>query len=123
MAHQKYRTFAEFWTFYVTEHSLPATRWLHFIGTSTGAVLAIVGVATGMWWLVPVGVVSGYGPAWIGHFFVEKNRPASFKQPIYSFMGDWKMLAYMVTGRMDAELARARRIQETSDAPPSVELA
>lgn len=110
MTQSKFKTFEEFWPFYVMEHSKPATRWFHFAGTAAGAAIAAVGIGTGMYWLVPVGIVAGYGPAWISHFFIEKNKPASFKQPLYSFMGDWKMLACMVTGRMGAEIKKAEKL-------------
>ncbi len=123
MAQGKFDTFEEFWPFYVMEHALPATRWFHFVGTSLGAALAIAGVVTGHYWLIPVGVVSGYGPAWISHFFIEKNKPASFKQPVYSFMGDWKMWLLIVTGRMGAEVEKARKIREAQAASTATGMA
>jgi len=106
MTKRQYKSFAEFWPYYVTEHSKPATRALHAIGSTAALVLMVTLIAFGKWWLFPLGLVVGYGFAWIGHFFVEKNRPATFKYPLWSFMGDWKMLAFMIAGRMEREIQR-----------------
>ena len=100
------RNYAEFWDFYVQEHSLPLTRLLHFIGTSLGIVLLIWFIWRGTWYYFPLCFVSGYGFAWVAHFMVEKNRPASFKYPFWSFISDYKMMFYMATGRMKAEVER-----------------
>ncbi|MBK6722604.1 MAG: DUF962 domain-containing protein [Acidobacteria bacterium] len=100
------KTYAEFWDFYVREHSLPLTRLLHFIGTSLGIIWLIWFIWRGTWYYFPLCFVSGYGFAWIAHFMVEKNRPASFKYPFWSFISDYKMMFYMATGRMKAEVER-----------------
>lgn len=100
------KNYAEFWDFYVREHSLPLTRLLHFIGTSLGIILLIWFIWRGTWYYFPLCFVSGYGFAWIAHFMVEKNRPASFKYPFWSFISDYKMMFYMATGRMKAEVER-----------------
>jgi len=100
MSQPRYQSFAEFWPYYVNEHSKPATRALHALGSLAAVALLIVLIATGRWWLFPLAFVPGYGLAWAGHFFVEKNRPATFTYPLWSFMGDWKMLALMLTGRL-----------------------
>jgi hypothetical protein len=100
MAERQYKSFGEFWPYYLAEHSKPATRVLHYIG-SLAAVTAIVAfIAIGKWWLFPLALVPGYAMAWIGHFFIEKNQPATFTYPLWSFMGDWKMLGLMLTGRL-----------------------
>jgi hypothetical protein len=106
MAESTFNSFAEFWPYYLNEHSRPGTRWLHLIGTTFGLVLVVFFILIGMWWLFPLALVPGYGAAWIGHFFIEKNRPATFQHPLWSFMGDYKMIVLMLTGRMDAELRR-----------------
>ena len=106
MAESTFNSFTEFWPYYVNEHSKPGTRLLHLIGTVSGLSLVVVFIMIGKWWLFPLALVPGYGAAWIGHFFIEKNRPATFKHPLWSFMGDYKMIALMLTGRMDAELRR-----------------
>lgn len=106
MTHERYKSFAEFWPFYLSEHSHPATRVLHLIGTSGGIALIVYLVASGRWWLFPLGLIVGYGCAWIGHFMIEKNKPATFQYPLWSFMGDYKMIALMLTGRMSGEVER-----------------
>lgn len=96
----KYKSFKDFYPFYLSEHSNKACRLLHFIGTTLVLILLIVALITGYYnllWLMPV---AGYGFAWIGHFGFEKNRPASFKQPFYSFIGDWVMYADIWRGKI-----------------------
>ncbi len=107
MPESEMKTFAEFWPFYVREHSRPGTRALHAVGTLTGTALLVGLAATGRWRWLPVAFVPGYAAAWIGHFFVEHNRPATFKHPLWSFVGDYKMVALMLAGRMNDEVARA----------------
>ena len=103
---QRYSSFTEFWPFYLGEHSLPATRALHFAG-SWGVLLIVAGAAVARQPLYLLGApVCGYSFAWVSHFFIEKNRPATFTYPVWSFIGDWKMWALMLTGRMGGELAR-----------------
>ena len=105
----EYKSFADFWPHYVTEHSQPATRMLHLLGTAIGIGLAVFLIASGRWWLFFLGLIPGYGAAWVGHFFIEKNRPATFHHPLWSFMGDYKMIWLMLTGRMDAEVKRCMK--------------
>ena len=96
----KYQTFKEFYPFYLSEHSNKTCRLLHFVGTTLVLVLLIVALVTGYYkllWFLPV---AGYGFAWIGHFGFEKNKPASFKQPFYSFIGDWCMYADILRGKI-----------------------
>jgi len=96
----KYANFAEFYPFYLSEHSKPTTRRLHFIGSSLSLVCLVLVVLTGdPRWLV-AGLLCGYGFAWFAHFALEKNRPATFRQPVYSFMGDWKMFWQILTGQI-----------------------
>jgi hypothetical protein len=102
------RNYSEFWDFYVQEHSKLATRILHFIGTSLGLVLLVWFIARGMWFYIPLSLVVGYAFAWFAHFMVEKNKPATFKYPFWSFISDYKMMWYMLTGRMNAEVERVR---------------
>jgi hypothetical protein len=106
MSEERYSSFAEFWPFYVSEHSRPATRLLHLLGTTAAVGLLIYLIAIGKWFLFPLALIPGYGCAWLGHFLIEKNRPATFKYPLWSFMGDYKMIALMLTGRMDSEVKR-----------------
>ena len=100
MAERAFKSFADFWPYYLSEHSRPATRVLHCAGTLIAIAVVILMIVVGRWWLFPLALVPGYAFAWIGHFLVEKNRPATFTYPLWSFMGDWKMLALMLTGRL-----------------------
>jgi hypothetical protein len=100
MTDRQFDSFSDFWPFYLGEHSKPATRMLHCLGTLTAVASAIALIVMGKWWLFPLAVVPGYAFAWVAHFVIEKNRPATFKHPLWSFMGDWKMLALMLTGRL-----------------------
>ena len=97
---ERYHSFAAFYPFYLSEHSNRVCRRLHFIGTSLGLVCLALALASGRWGLVLLGLVIGYAFAWAGHFFFEKNRPATFRYPLYSFLGDWVMWRDMLTGRI-----------------------
>ena len=103
---ERIKTFEEFWPYYVKEHRVPLTRLLHFIGTTIGGLLLIVCVATGKGRLIPFAFLTGYAFAWCSHFFIEKNRPATFKYPLWSFRADWKMWGLMLRGSMGREIAR-----------------
>ena len=106
MAEQRISTYRKFWPFYVTQHSRPATRRLHFVGTSGALALIALAAALPQPWLLLAAPFSGYLFAWIGHFFVEKNRPATFTYPIFSLIGDFHMYGLMQLGRMDRHAAR-----------------
>ena len=97
---REHRSFAEFWPHYLREHSRPQTRALHYVGTSLVVGLVLFALVTGRWLLLALLPVVGYLFAWIGHFGVEKNRPATFTHPVYSFMGDWVMFKDILTGRI-----------------------
>jgi hypothetical protein len=99
-------SYADFWDFYVREHSQPMTRYLHFVGTTLGLVLLVWILRSGNLWYLPLCLVVGYGFAWFAHFFVEHNKPATFKYPLWSFISDYKMMWFMLTGRMNAEIQR-----------------
>ena len=88
---KRYATFGDFYPFYLSEHTNRTCRRLHFAGTTIGLICLLSAVVTGNAWWVLRGLVAGYLFAWIGHFFFEKNRPATFTYPLYSFMGDWAM--------------------------------
>ena len=95
-----YPTFADFYPYYLTEHANRTSRRLHFVGTSIAVGLLISALATSLWWLVGVALVQGYAFAWVGHFFFEHNKPATFKYPLYSLMGDWRLWWEMLTGKI-----------------------
>jgi hypothetical protein len=109
MTDPAFNSFSDFWPFYVREHSRPATRLLHAAGTILSTTLIVVLLVMGRWRWLPLALLVGYGFAWVGHFFVEHNRPASFKHPLWSFMGDYKMVALMLTGKMQQEIDAARK--------------
>ena len=97
---ERFNTFAEFYPFYLSEHANRACRRLHVAGTSVALALVVVVLATQNWWLLLVALVQGYALAWAGHFFFEHNKPATFKHPVFSFMGDWRLWWEIVTGKL-----------------------
>jgi hypothetical protein len=103
-------TFNEFWPHYVLLHRRPATRVLHAIGSLAPPAFAAVALARGSaWWLVPIPFVA-YGFAWFSHFFVERNRPATWDHFWLSLAADYRMCWLMLTGRMGAEVERAESV-------------
>jgi hypothetical protein len=109
MSQERYDSFTEFWPYYLAEHSKPGTRLLHLVGTSIALATVVVFILIGKWWLFPLALIPGYGAAWIGHFFIEKNKPATFQYPLWSFMGDYKMIWMMLTGRLGDETERRKK--------------
>ncbi len=103
---KRYTSFQEFWPYYLGEHKLIACRALHYVGTVLSAVLLIVLINQQMWAWLPMVLVAGYGPAWIGHFVIEKNRPATFTYPWWSLLGDYKMFYMALRGQIRPELSR-----------------
>lgn len=103
----RYRSFAEFWPYYLREHSKPRTRAYHYIGTSLVVALAAGAVVTRNWWLLAALPVAGYGFAWAGHALAEHNRPATFTYPSWSLRADFKMWWLWLTGRIEPELIAA----------------
>ena len=95
-----YKTLAQFYPYYLGEHSNRTCRRLHFIGTTLALVLTATALVTQTWWLLAVALVQGYAWAWVGHFYFEHNKPATFKHPWLSFLGDWKMWFQMLTGKI-----------------------
>ncbi|GFD80514.1 membrane protein [Tenacibaculum sp. KUL118] len=97
---KQFTSFNAFYPFYLHEHRNSTCRTLHFIGSWLVLGIIATAVFTSSWvllWLIPL---VGYGFAWVGHFFFEKNRPATFKHPIYSLMGDWVMFKDILTGKV-----------------------
>jgi len=105
MAETPYRTLREFWPYYLSEHLNPVNRALHVLGSLGGLGWLAAAIATQTWWLVPIGLVNGYAFAWIGHFVVERNRPATFTYPLKSFLCDWIMLWRILTFRIGRDIA------------------
>jgi Predicted membrane protein len=103
-----YRSFEEFWPFYLREHSRPRTRAFHYVGTSLVVALALAALITGRWWLLLVMPVAGYAFAWVSHAAIEHNRPATFTYPAWSLRADFKMWWLWLTGRLGPDLAAAQ---------------
>ncbi len=96
---ERYRTFREFYPYYLTEHVNPVSRRLHVVGTTLVVGCFGAAVATLNPWFLLAALFIGYGFAWVGHFFFEKNRPATFKYPRFSLMGDFRLWFETVTGQ------------------------
>jgi hypothetical protein len=101
--------FEDFWPYYLSRHLDPANQALHFLGTSVALVALVAGLTVAPWWLAVL-PVAGYGPAWVGHFFFEKNKPATFSHPLWSLRGDLRMYGLLWLHRLEPELARARAL-------------
>jgi hypothetical protein len=99
------RTFADFWPYYVRAHSRARTRVLHAIGSVMAVVTLGLAFALSLWFLIAVPIV-GYSFAWYAHFFVERNKPATFGHPFYSLAADYRMTFLMMAGRMDEEVSK-----------------
>lgn len=97
---ERFASFAEFYPFYLKEHQNITCRRLHFIGSSLVLALLAYVLITQNWRLLFLVPVIGYGFAWIGHFFFEKNKPATFRYPLYSFIGDWVMFKDILLGKV-----------------------
>lgn len=106
MSEERITEYWKFWDYYLSEHINPLNRLLHFVGTALGIVLLAWFIARGAWYYMPLCFICGYGFSWFGHFFIEKNKPASFKYPLWSFMSDYVMMFYMMTGKINRELDR-----------------
>jgi hypothetical protein len=101
---EQFTSFAQFYPFYLTEHQHPVSRALHYTGSSLVLLLLVYSLYT-QHYLLLIGLpLLGYGFAWLGHFGFEKNRPATFKYPIYSFLGDWVMLKDAISGQLKSKL-------------------
>ncbi|MGL5390248.1 MAG: Mpo1-like protein [Shewanella sp.] len=97
---KRYRSFAEFYPFYLSQHQHPVCRRLHFIGSSLLLLLLGAALVTQTLWLLGLLPLVGYGFAWLGHFGFERNKPATFQYPLYSLLGDWLMFAQMLKGSL-----------------------
>ena len=97
---QTFRNFADFYPYYLEEHSDVNCRRLHFVGSLLVILVALYAIVTAKFLYLLLLPVIGYGFAWVGHYGFEKNRPATFKHPLYSLMGDWVMFRDMLVGRI-----------------------
>lgn len=105
---RRFESFSEFWPFYLGEHSKKATRTFHFAGTTLLFAFLTRAILTHSLADLLYAVMSAYGLAWVSHFLIEKNRPATFRYPLYSLMGDFKMYGLLLIGRMNHELERLK---------------
>ena len=109
-AEKKYKSFRSFYPYYLTEHGDPLNRRLHFAGTAGLLAILVVSIALQKWWMLALIPVCGYGFAWVGHYFVEKNKPATFTYPLYSLGSDFVMFWHTITGQIDKKLEEANKI-------------
>lgn len=100
-------TYQEFWPHYLREHAKPRTRQIHYAGTAIAAAGLLLLLLTGELRFLLLALIGGYAPAWIGHFFIEKNRPATFTHPPWSLWSDFRMAGLWAMGRLEPELAKA----------------
>lgn len=113
---KRIESFEEFWDYYVGEHQKPATRALHFVGTTAAMACAAAGLLTKRRWLLLVAPFAGYGPAWVSHFFIEKNKPATFDYPAWSLRADFVMWWKIANRKMQGEVDRVRAARQAAEA-------
>ncbi|MEO6730145.1 MAG: DUF962 domain-containing protein [Ferruginibacter sp.] len=107
---RKYKSFWSFYPYYLTEHSDASNRLLHFVGTGLIIAFLITGILLKNWWFIAAIPFCGYSFAWMGHFFIEKNQPATFTYPLYSLGSDFVMFWHILTGQINKKLTEANRI-------------
>ncbi|WP_137177474.1 DUF962 domain-containing protein [Roseomonas sp. AR75] len=104
---ERIATYEEFWPYYLREHANPMTRSVHAVGTVLGVVVLAWAVLVGPLWLALAALATGYGFAWGSHLLVERNRPATFRYPLWSLFSDLRMAWLLAAGRLEPELRRA----------------
>ncbi len=97
---RKFKSFSEFYPYYLSEHGDPVNRRFHFFGSLLTIVVVLLVIFTQRWIALILVPILGYGFAWIGHYFIEKNKPATFTYPLYSLMGDWVMFKDILAGKI-----------------------
>lgn len=111
-AEKKYKSFRSFYPYYLTEHGDATNRTLHFLGTLGLLAILVVAIALQKWWMLALIPVCGYGFAWVGHFFIEKNKPATFTYPLWSLGSDFVMFWDILTGQINRKLEEAKKTIE-----------
>jgi hypothetical protein len=106
---KKYQNLKDFYPYYLTEHQDATSRGLHFIGTSLFIGILLYGVFTMNWKILLWGPIAGYGFAWVGHFFFEKNKPATFTYPAMSLASDFIMFWHIITGQLPEKMKAAKQ--------------
>ena len=109
------QSFRDFWPYYMAAHQDRRNRNIHYVGSAGGLAALAALLVTGNGWLLPAGIVFGYACAWIGHFRFERNRPATWVKPWWSFMGDWRMFWMKISGREDEAVALGRGLPDIVD--------
>jgi len=102
---ERFHSFADFYPFYLREHKNPTCRALHYSGSISALLILSYALISGQTVLIFAALTAGYGQAWVGHFFFEHNRPATFKYPLWSFIGDWVMLWDFLRGRLKQKIS------------------
>lgn len=115
MSETRYTSFWSFYPYYLTEHKNKVSRVLHFIGTALVILCLIAGIISGRWILLIIIPLCGYGFAWFGHYFFEKNKPATFKYPLYSLGSDFVMFWHILTGKLEQKLKEAESLRKPSE--------
>ena len=100
-------SYAAFWRFYLREHANPWTRRWHIAGMLSAMAFLIAAMVLFNPWLLLAALLAGYGPAWVAHFFVEKNQPATWRYPLWSLVSDIRMTLTWLAGRLSRELRNA----------------
>ena len=104
---QPISSYAEFWRFYLREHANPKTRFWHFAGTAAAAALLLVAIVSFNVVYLIAALIGGYGPAWMAHILIEKNRPATLRHPLWSLVSDFRMMGAWMSGTLGNELEKA----------------
>lgn len=112
MAEKEYKSFSSFYPYYLREHANASNRRLHFIGTAGLLAILVAAIMLQKWWMLALIPVCGYGFAWVGHYFIEKNRPATFTYPFYSLASDFVMFWHTITGQLPKKLAAANALEK-----------
>ena len=99
MTEKDFNTFTDFYPFYLNEHTKPLTKLFHFVGSWCALGCMVMLIQTTDWRWFFASLIAGYGFAWFSHYFIEKNKPATFKYPGYSFIGDWVMFSEILRGK------------------------
>ena len=118
MADRKFSSYEEFFLFYLTQHSDARNRALHATGTISGLLFVAAMFLIREPWYALLWPVIAYGFAWTGHFLVEKNKPATFGHPFWSFISDFRMVWLMFTGQLESRMAKARSVVPTPVTAP-----
>ena len=104
---QRCATYTEFWPFYLREHAVSGTRYMHYVGTLLSSAVLIWALVSQTWWAILLWPLIGYGFAWVSHAFIERNKPATFIHPFWSFISDYRMTFLALIGQLKPELVKA----------------